>query len=154
MSEATSAAELTPLMSRRDFARLAALACAAAACSSDEGGAVTAPTGNGITINGNTMTIPLAQNSALDRANGMIIVTQARVAVIRLSATDYRTLSSVCTHEGCTVNAFNGSQVICPCHGSQFSTSGAVVRGPAGAPLRSFPTTFDATRGVVTVNLA
>jgi cytochrome b6-f complex iron-sulfur subunit len=153
MSETTSTAELTSLMSRRDFARLAALACAAAACSSDGGGA-TAPTGNGITINGNTMTVPLAQNSALGRANGMIVVSQARVVVLRLSATDYRTLSSVCTHEGCTVNEFNGSQVICPCHGSQFSTSGAVVRGPAGSPLRSFPTTFDATRGVITVNLA
>ncbi len=145
--------EIVTLMSRRDFARLTALACAAAACSSD-GGSVTAPTGNGITISGNTMTVPLAQNDALNRTNGMIVVTQARAVVIRLSATDYRALSSVCTHEQCTVNEFNGSQIICPCHGSQFSTSGAVVRGPAGSPLKSFPTTFDSASGVITVNLA
>ncbi len=142
-----------PLMSRREFARLSALACAVAACSSD-GGSVTAPTGNGITINGNTMTVPLAQNDALNRTNGMIVVTQARVVVLRVSATEYRALSSVCTHEGCTVNEFNGTQVICPCHGSQFSTTGAVVRGPAGSPLRSFPTTFDAPSGNIIVNLA
>lgn len=42
----------------------------------------------------------------------------------------------VCTHLGCVVPwsaATNKFQ--CPCHGSQYSPEGAVVRGPAPLPL-------------------
>ena len=45
-------------------------------------------------------------------------------------------LNAVCTHLGCTVpwdEAAN--KFICPCHGSQYDTTGAVVRGPAPLPL-------------------
>jgi cytochrome b6-f complex iron-sulfur subunit len=36
------------------------------------------------------------------------------------------------------VTGFSGSQFVCPCHGSTFSTSGAVVQGPANRALQSF----------------
>lgn len=143
----------TPLMTRRDFARLASLACAAAACSGDSGSPV-APAGNGVTVSGNTMTVPLAQNQALSQPNGMILVSSARALVIRLSATEYRAMTSVCTHEACTVSQFDGNRLTCPCHGSQFSTTGGVVTGPATRSLRVYPTTFDAVTGMITVNLA
>ena len=45
-----------------------------------------------------------------------------------------------CTHTGCSLGAgtLEGSTVTCGCHGSQFDvTSGAVLRGPAGRPVRS-----------------
>ncbi len=46
--------------------------------------------------------------------------------------------SSVCTHQGCAVGE-SGKQLACPCHGSVFDAkSGAVVNGPAGAPLKTF----------------
>jgi cytochrome b6-f complex iron-sulfur subunit len=47
--------------------------------------------------------------------------------------------SAKCTHMGCTV-APSGAQLKCPCHGSQFSAlTGKVEKGPAKAPLASFP---------------
>lgn len=42
--------------------------------------------------------------------------------------------SAICTHEGCTVSP-SASSLDCPCHGSVFDFKGAVVRGPARAPL-------------------
>ncbi len=44
--------------------------------------------------------------------------------------------SSVCTHTGCTRNwDFFDEFCECTCHGSQFSTAGSVLQGPANAPL-------------------
>jgi len=45
-------------------------------------------------------------------------------------------LNAVCTHLGCVV-PWVGAQgkFMCPCHGSQYNSDGAVVRGPAPLPL-------------------
>jgi cytochrome b6-f complex iron-sulfur subunit len=152
------------ILSRREFARRASaapLACVAAltaACGGGDdggdGGGPAAPGGNGVTIAGTIMTVPLAQNPTLNQSGGMVLVPQAQALVIRVSATVYQAMTSVCTHQACTVNSFDGARLACPCHGSQFSTSGAVVRGPATAPLRTYPTAFDPATGTITVNLA
>jgi Rieske Fe-S protein len=55
----------------------------------------------------------------------------------------FTTLSPRCTHRGCTVDVA-GPNLVCPCHGSTYTRGGAVLRGPAEAPLRSFPTTTTA----------
>jgi len=59
-----------------------------------------------------------------------------RAYVIRL-ADGFRALSSVCTHLGCiTRYQPERNMIACPCHGSQFTTAGEVVAGPAPRPLR------------------
>lgn len=142
-----------PLMTRREFARLASLVAVATACASDSGDPV-APDGSGVTITGNVLTVPLAQNPTLNQADGMILVRAASALIIRISATEYRALSSICTHEQCTVSGFSGGVLRCPCHGSRYSNSGAVVQGPATRSLRVFPTTFDAGTGTITATLS
>ncbi len=45
-------------------------------------------------------------------------------------------LNAVCTHLGCVVPWNNGeNKFICPCHGSQYDSTGKVVRGPAPLSL-------------------
>jgi cytochrome b6-f complex iron-sulfur subunit len=46
-----------------------------------------------------------------------------------------------CTHQGCELEP-RAKALVCPCHGSTFSTSGAVTRLPATEPLTTFPITF------------
>ena len=49
---------------------------------------------------------------------------------------EYKAFSSVCTHQGCQVNAVENGVIACPCHGSTFDiATGAVVQGPATQPL-------------------
>jgi cytochrome b6-f complex iron-sulfur subunit len=51
-------------------------------------------------------------------------------------------LSDECTHMKCTVDYLPERQVIfCPCHSAQFSTTGAVLAGPASRPLDRFAIT-------------
>jgi cytochrome b6-f complex iron-sulfur subunit len=51
-------------------------------------------------------------------------------------------LNAVCTHLGCVVPwSSTSNKFMCPCHGSQYSPEGAVVRGPAPLPLALAHTT-------------
>lgn len=54
----------------------------------------------------------------------------------------FTVLTAICTHEACTITGFSASRYVCPCHGSQFTTSGAVANGPATSALRQFPSQF------------
>lgn len=53
-------------------------------------------------------------------------------------------MTAICTHQGCTVNGWNGSVFPCPCHGSQYDLNGTVVQGPAPLPLNHFEVTANA----------
>jgi Rieske Fe-S protein len=46
----------------------------------------------------------------------------------------YAVYSLVCPHLGCVVGV-TGDSLLCPCHGSTFSNTGAVTHGPATQPL-------------------
>ena len=54
----------------------------------------------------------------------------------------FTALTAICTHEACTITGFQNQVYVCPCHGSQYNTSGQVLSGPAPSPLRQFGTQF------------
>lgn len=66
---------------------------------------------------------------------------QGRFLLVR-QPTGVLALSNECTHQKCTVDYLSARQVIfCPCHGAQFSVTGAVLAGPAPRSLDRFATT-------------
>jgi cytochrome b6-f complex iron-sulfur subunit len=61
------------------------------------------------------------------------------VIVVRLSETDFRAFSAVCTHLACIVEySRSRQQIVCNCHNAQFNLQGQVVGGPPPKPLTSF----------------
>ena len=67
-------------------------------------------------------------------------VRKGRFLLVR-QPTGVLALSDECTHQKCTVDYVPEHRVIfCPCHGAQFSVTGAVLAGPAPRPLERFTT--------------
>jgi len=94
-----------------------------------------------------------ANASLLNVGGSRLFAIDGKAVIIgRVSATELVTLSSICTHAGCTVR-FAATGLSCPCHGSRFSLEGTVTRGPATRPLATFPTTFDPATNVVTITV-
>ena len=57
--------------------------------------------------------------------------------------------SLLCTHVCCEVTYESSSDMFyCACHGSEFDSSGRVIRGPAGSPLPSITLTVDGSGNV------
>jgi menaquinol-cytochrome c reductase iron-sulfur subunit len=55
--------------------------------------------------------------------------------------------SPLCTHLGCAYQwSAQRRQFSCPCHGSAFSATGAVLAGPAARPLDRFPIRMEGSR--------
>jgi glycine/D-amino acid oxidase-like deaminating enzyme/nitrite reductase/ring-hydroxylating ferredoxin subunit len=74
---------------------------------------------------------------AIGRDRGKILERNgAKVAAYRDADGTVTLRSAICTHMGCTV-AWNTAERTwdCPCHGSRFTPAGAVISGPAEAPL-------------------
>jgi cytochrome b6-f complex iron-sulfur subunit len=102
------------------------------------------PNSNAITVQGNTITIDLSHSttSNLKNQGQWLLISQATTIVVNVDGTTIRAFTSVCTHAGCATNwQFDSSRFTCTCHGSQFNTSGQVVRGPATANLAEFSVT-------------
>jgi Rieske Fe-S protein len=71
-----------------------------------------------------------------------------KVVVTQPAKNDFLAFSAVCTHVGCICNKVANGTIDCPCHGSEFKiTNGAVVTGPAPAPLP--PRTISITDGKI-----
>lgn len=64
------------------------------------------------------------------------------IGLYKLENNTYSALLMECTHKGCELHP-NGSFLVCPCHGSEFSNKGVVQNPPAEENLKSFPVKSD-----------
>lgn len=88
-----------------------------------------------------TLDLTAAANASLSTANGYVV--NGNVIVIRTGASSYVALSTICTHQGCTVGYVPAYQELaCPCHGGAFNLSGAVISGPPPSPLTTYKTSL------------
>lgn len=73
--------------------------------------------------------------------------------VVINNASGVAVLSSHCTHLGCRINRTEGSELVCPCHGSRFNLNGEPSQGPARERLRELPFTLDQTNALIRVSV-
>ncbi|HEX3023648.1 MAG TPA: Rieske (2Fe-2S) protein [Chitinophagaceae bacterium] len=79
--------------------------------------------------------------------NGVIVVRLASGNV----ASSFTALQVTCTHQGGTLGyEVNNNDFLCPNHGSKFSTTGAVINGPAVAALKSYTINISGNTMIIT----
>ena len=116
------------------------------------------PLGPGLQHCNGQVCLPLVDdaNAALRDVDGSRVfdVDGRTFIIVRLTSTTFVTLSAICTHQSCIVQFSSPAKdLVCPCHGARFATSGAVTMGPAAVPLTAYTTTYDAASETVSVAL-
>lgn len=148
------------MLKRRDFCQtisLISVASLAHACSGGAGpssiGAPSLPTIDANVVGGAiTLTVDASSPISPLGSAALVQTSDGNYLVAHTAEEAFTALTAVCTHQGCTVTGYQNSIYICPCHGSEYSTSGTVLRGPASAPLQSFATRFASP--LLTITLA
>ncbi len=140
---------------RRDFIRSSIGFAIAAPCAAVLSGCASLLTRNVAPVNG-TLRLPLTQYPELTQRGGSLRILPTGSAdpiyVFVRDSGQFLALSSICTHLTCTVE-LQGARLVCPCHGSAFDREGAVLQGPATAPLVRFRSEL-AEGGVLVIHLA
>jgi cytochrome b6-f complex iron-sulfur subunit len=115
--------------------------CSGNGSSSIPGSPLSTMTGS---ISSGKLTLTITAGSPLDATGGMAIVTSpsGTFLVTRTSTTAFLAVTAQCTHQACVVSNGTGTSYVCPCHGSEFDTSGRVIVGPATVPLQQLQTQF------------
>jgi len=86
-----------------------------------------------------TLDLTLAANSVLKSDGGFLV--KEGVIVARTNSGTYVALEAGCTHQGTTILFDSANNYFrCPNHGSDFSTTGSVLLGPAVTPLQKYNT--------------
>jgi Rieske Fe-S protein len=104
-------------------------------------------------LSGSTVTVQVDAASPIAAVGGAAQVRSSAglFLVTRTSADTFIALTALCTHAACDVIGISGQSFVCPCHGSRFSSTGAVLNGPATRALRQFSTRF--SDNLLTINL-
>jgi Rieske Fe-S protein len=87
----------------------------------------------------------------LSKVGGSVAIGNVKgkpVAITRTGTSSYIAFSLSCPHQGVTVSR-EGNGWICPAHGSEFKTDGALVAGPATTNLPRVP--IKISKGVATI---
>ncbi len=167
MSKTKSHPELAPLLpSRRAFLRstcsAASIAAILSACNAQWPGEFTSvvitPSGSTFTFDVNT-----AAYAALATVGGMVGVDagSTQLLLIRSAQDTVEAFARSCPHAGADLapdqyGAYDAatSTLTCKLHNSKFDATGACTSGPAtGKTLKSYPVSFDATKGTGAVTL-
>ena len=144
---------------RRDFCTHALSFVAVGTLLESCGGSPTSPSGlsalptisSGVTNNTVTLVVDAASPLASVGSAALVRTSSGNVLVARTAQDTFNAMTAVCTHAACTVERFQSGTFECPCHGSQYNTSGAVVKVPAAVSLRRFTTAF--AGNVLTISL-
>jgi Rieske Fe-S protein len=83
--------------------------------------------------------------------NTALVQSGQQFFLVARSGDAFTAFTAICTHEQCVITGFQSGTFICPCHGSQYNTSGRVQAGPATQNLRQFNTQF--TNNVLTITV-
>ena len=126
-------------MDRKEFLKNASAATALAffglsleSCSNDSED-MTPSTGGG--VDGVTFNLNQSPYNALANDGGWLLHPTENILLVNVGG-NISAFSSRCTHTGCTRDwTFPNNEFQCNCHGSRFSTSGAVTNGPAASAL-------------------
>ena len=115
------------------------------------GGGSALPTVSG-SVSNRTVSVTVDGASPLATVGGTALVQSSlgSFLVARISQDAFSALTAVCTHEGCTITNVSGQTYICPCHGSEYNTSGSVLKSPATRPLTTYATAFAGTTLTIT----
>jgi cytochrome b6-f complex iron-sulfur subunit len=150
--------------SRRDFCAHACQAVSLVSLASlleSCGGSPSSPSSNvpalptiNAAVSGGAVSVTVDAASPLSAVgNAALVQTGSGNFLVARTAQDaFTALTAICTHEQCTVNGFQNQRYVCPCHGSEYTTSGTVAKGPAVQSLRQFTTRF--AGNIVTITIA
>jgi cytochrome b6-f complex iron-sulfur subunit len=143
-------------MERKDFIEKVGLSAASIlifgcmqGCSKSDGPAPANPTG---TTNPNpankvdfTINITNSPYTSLNTAGGFYVDRTNNIIIARTLTDEFLAVSSLCTHQQVTLEyQASNNRFVCPSppgHGSLFSSTGAVVNGPAASVLKQYKTT-------------
>ena len=138
-------------MKRRDFL-IATGAATSAACLLPVVGCGMGGGGGGEVLTSD-VDVTLADHPELGSVGGTALIDVGLplpLAVTMTSGGVYAVTSTRCTHQGCEVMR-GGPGWQCPCHGSQFTIDGEVVRGPAQSPLTMYDYQLSGDGTVLTI---
>lgn len=113
-----------------------ATSCSSSDSPTNSGGTTPPPTGVDFTLD--VSTGALATNGGFLVSNGIVVA--------RTTTGDFLAVSAACTHQGTQVDYVSSSNSFhCPNHGSNFTSSGSVINGPAVSNLKQYNTTLTGT---------
>jgi cytochrome b6-f complex iron-sulfur subunit len=141
-------------MERKDFIEKVGLSAASIlifgcmqGCSKSDNPAATPPPSNNNPPKAIDFTINITTNpyTSLNTAGGFYVDKTNNIIIARTLTDEFLAVSSLCTHQQVTLEfQASNNRFICPSppgHGSLFSSTGAVVNGPAAGSLTQYKTT-------------
>ena len=100
--------------------------------------------------------INLEDNPDLKPVGGTYHLTvddlEREILVVHTKADQYIAVDVKCTHRGCDLNyEADAKKFTCPCHGSEYDLTGAVIKGPSTKNLNYYHAELKGDEVIVTV---